>query len=185
MDQNTCFAYLNMELPDDIRRLKEAGYYDAAIARIDACLAEDWTASQNQPLHPQGALPVNPTPHGVDAWRQGLLAHREILRRLPQDYTLTAEQLLNQLQATLRDFTAEEFAALDAAGQMDWRFVEGQKRYIYRAAETLVATIPTLPPVSWTRPSRSAVGIVLSPSTTRWCAPAPSAQTSPCAPASA
>ena len=72
MDQNTCFAYLNMELPDDIRRLKEAGYYDAAIARIDACLAEDWTASQNQPLHPQGALPVNPTPHGVDAWRQSL-----------------------------------------------------------------------------------------------------------------
>lgn len=144
MDQNTCFAYLNMELPDDIRRLKEAGYYDAAIARIDACLAEDWTASQNQPLHPQGALPVNPTPHGVDAWRQGLLAHREILRRLPQDYTLTAEQLLNRLQATLRDFTAEEFAALDAAGQMDWRFVEGQKRYIYRAAETLVATHPDL-----------------------------------------
>ena len=134
MDQNTCFAYLNMELPDDIRRLKEAGYYDAAIARIDACLAEDWTASQNQPLHPQGALPVNPTPHGVDAWRQGLLAHREILRRLPRDYTLTADQLLNRLQATLRDFTAEEFAALDAAGQMDWRFVEGQKRYIYRAA---------------------------------------------------
>ena len=160
MDQNTCFAYLNMELPDDIRRLKEAGYYDAAIARIDACLAEDWTASQNQPLHPQGALPVNPAPHGVDAWRQGLLAHREILRRLPRDYTLTADQLLNKLQATLRNFTAEEFAALDAAGQMDWRFVEGQKRYIYRAAETLVATHPDLaarqldPPVperSWDR----------------------------------
>ena len=35
-DWNTCFAYLNMELPDDIRRLKEAGYYNAAIARIDA-----------------------------------------------------------------------------------------------------------------------------------------------------
>ena len=74
MDQNTCFAYLNMELPDDIRRLKEAGYYDAAIARIDACLAEDWTASQNQPLHPQGALPVNPTVwmHGGRVcWRTG------------------------------------------------------------------------------------------------------------------
>ena len=27
MDQNTCFAYLNMELPDDIRRLKELGDY--------------------------------------------------------------------------------------------------------------------------------------------------------------
>ena len=88
------------------------------------------------------------------------MAHREILRRLPRDYTLTADQLLNKLQATLRDFTAEEFAALDAAGQMDWRFVEGQKRYIYRAAETLVATHPDLaarqldPPVperSWDR----------------------------------
>ena len=184
-DWNTCFAYLNMELPDDIRRLKEAGYYDAAIARIDACLAEDWTASQNQPLHPQGALPVNPTPHGVDAWRQGLLAHREILRRLPQDYTLTAEQLLAQLQATLRDFTAEEFAALDAAGQMDWRFVEGQKRYIYRAAETLVATHPDLaarqldPPVperSWDRFEPSMIG---------WCAPVPPVRILPCAPASA
>ena len=56
-DWNICFAYLNMELPDDIRRLKEAGYYDAAIARIDACLAEDWTASQNQPLHPHHQMP--------------------------------------------------------------------------------------------------------------------------------
>ena len=173
MDQNTCFAYLNMELPDDIRRLKEAGYYDAAIARIDACLAEDWTASQNQPLHPQGALPVNPTPHGVDVWRQGLLAHREILRRLPQDYTLTADQLLNQLQATLRDFTAEGVlwkarSAISTAPPKRWWL-----------------PIPTLPPVSWIRLSRSAAGIVLSLSTTRWCAPAQSAQTSPCAPASA
>lgn len=46
-DWNTCFAYLNMELPDDIRRLKEAGYYNAAIARIDACLAEDCTVPQS------------------------------------------------------------------------------------------------------------------------------------------
>ena len=182
-DWNTCFAYLNMELPDDIRRLKEAGYYNAAIARIDACLAEDWTASQNQPLHPQGALPVNPTPHGVDAWRQGLLAHREILRRLPQDYTLTAEQLLNQLQATLRDFTAEEFAALDAAGQMAlWKAKSATSTV---PPKRWWPPIPTLPPVSWTRPSRSAAGIVLSPSTTRWCAPVQSVQTSPCAPASA
>lgn len=107
------------------------------------------------------------------------------MRRLPRDYTLTAEQLLNKLQATLRDFTAEEFAALDAAGQMDWRFVEGQKRYIYRAAETLVATHPDLAARQLDRPSRSAAGIVLNPSTTKWCAPAQPAQTSPCAPASA
>lgn len=143
-DLNACFAYLNMDLPDDIRRLKEAGYYEQAIARIDACLAEDWTVVQNQPLHPQGPQPENPTPHGVDAWRQGLLAHREILRRLPQEYTQTPAQVLAELQMLLRAFTAEEFAALDAAGQLDWRFVEGEKRYICRAVETLLAIHPDL-----------------------------------------
>ena len=40
-DWNTCFAYLNMELPDDIRRLKEAGYYNAAI-RARAALSPAW-----------------------------------------------------------------------------------------------------------------------------------------------
>ena len=157
-DQNEYFAYLAMGLPDDVRRLKEAGYYAQAIARIDAYLAEDWTATQNQPLQPKGQRPANPTPHGVDAWRKGLLAHREILCRLPQEYTLTAEQVLQQLSARVRDFTAEELAALDAAGQLDWRFVEGQKRYIRHAVDTLLATHADLaarqldPPMpSWER----------------------------------
>ena len=44
----------------------------------------------------------------------------------------------------LRDFTEEEFRALDRAGQMDWRFVRGEKRYISRFAETLIATHPDL-----------------------------------------
>ena len=64
---NACLASLNLGLPDDVRRLKEAGYYTEAIARIDAYLAEDWTKTQNQPVQPGGPLPENPTPHGVDA----------------------------------------------------------------------------------------------------------------------
>ena len=87
-DLNACLASLNLGLPDDVRRLKEAGYYTEAIARIDAYLAEDWTKTQNQPVQPGGPLPENPTPHGVDAMRDALLAQREILRRLPLDYTL-------------------------------------------------------------------------------------------------
>ena len=79
---NACLASLNLGLPDDVRRLKEAGYYTEAIARIDAYLAEDWTKTQNQPVRPGGPLPENPTPHGVDAMRDALLAQREILRRL-------------------------------------------------------------------------------------------------------
>ena len=157
-DMNTCFEALGLDLPDDIRRLKEAGYYEEAIQRIDDCLAEDWTRSQNQPGTPAGALPENPTPRGVDRMRDALLAQREILRRLPQEYCWTGQQALQQLQALLRDFTEEEFRALDRAGQMDWRFVRGEKRYISRFAETLIATTRIWRHVSWTRLRRSAAG---------------------------
>ena len=137
---NACLASLNLGLPDDVRRLKEAGYYTEAIARIDAYLAEDWTKTQNQPVQPGGPLPENPTPHGVDAMRDALLAQREILRRLPLDYTVPEAQALELLQDLVRDVTPEEFRALDRAGAMDWRFVEGEKRYQARFAETLLAT---------------------------------------------
>ena len=141
---NACLASLNLGLPDDVRRLKEAGYYTEAIACIDTYLAEDWTKTQNQPVQPVGPLPENPTPRGVDAMRDALLAQREILRRLPLDYTVPEAQALELLQSLVRDFTPEEFRALDRAGAMDWRFVEGEKRYIRSFAETLLATHPEL-----------------------------------------
>ena len=141
---NACLASLNLGLPDDVRRLKEAGYYTEAIACIDTYLAEDWTKTQNQPVQPAGPLPENPTPCGVDAMRDALLAQREILRRLPLEYTVPEAQALELLQSLVRDFTPEEFRALDHAGAMDWRFVEGEKRYIRSFAETLLATHPEL-----------------------------------------
>ena len=141
---NACLASLNLGLPDDVRRLKEAGYYTEAIACIDTYLAEDWTKTQNQPVQPAGPLPENPTPRGVDAMQDALLAQREILRRLPLDYTVPEAQALELLQSLVRGFTPEEFRALDKAGAMDWRFVEGEKRYIRSFAETLLATHPEL-----------------------------------------
>ena len=141
---NACLASLNLGLPDDVRRLKEAGYYTEAIACIDTYLAEDWTKTQNQPVQPAGPLPENPTPRGVDAMRDALLAQREILRRLPLDYTVPEAQALEMLQSLVRGFTPEEFRALDKAGAMDWRFVEGEKKYIHSFAETLLATHPEL-----------------------------------------
>ena len=139
-DWNEAVRSLNVGLPDDIARLKAAGYYQEAIARIDRLLAEDWTKTQNQPVQPAGPLPENPTPCGVDAMRDALLAQREILRRLPLDYTVPEAQALELLQSLVRGFTPEEFRALDRAGAMDWRFVEGEKRYQARFAETLLAT---------------------------------------------
>ena len=39
-DQNEWFRSLNAGLPDDVARLKAAGYYREAIERIDAYLAD-------------------------------------------------------------------------------------------------------------------------------------------------
>ena len=75
-DWNEAVRSLNVGLPDDIARLKAAGYYQEAIARIDRLLAEDWTKTQNGPASngiapPEGYVPPeNPTPHGVDALRE-------------------------------------------------------------------------------------------------------------------
>ena len=38
-DLNEAFVHLNVGLPDDVERLKAAGYYKEAMARIDEYLA--------------------------------------------------------------------------------------------------------------------------------------------------
>ena len=52
-DWNETLRSLNVGLPDDVERLKAAGYYEEAIARIDAYLAEDcaptWMSSPRTP----------------------------------------------------------------------------------------------------------------------------------------
>ncbi len=138
-DMNECLASMNVGVPDDVRRLKEAGYYKQALARIDAYLAEDWCESAN---HPKGQplAPQNPAPHGVDAMRDSLMLQREVIKRLQGEYCWSEEQALARVQSMVRDFTDEEFRLLDEAGDMDWRFVDGEKRYMKRFAETLLYT---------------------------------------------
>ena len=53
---NETFRSLNVGLPDDVERLKAAGYYQEAIERIDAYLAEGRAAgrlSQPSPIFPR------------------------------------------------------------------------------------------------------------------------------------
>lgn len=144
-DQNEWFRSLNAGLPDDVERLKAAGYYREAIARIEDYLAEDWTQTQNSPRsqgldQPGGVLPENPTPRGVDALREALLVQKEILRRIPEEYCYNEAQAVARMQGLVRDFTVEEFRQLVREGRVDWRFVEGEKHFLDRFAETLLAT---------------------------------------------
>ena len=165
-DLNETLRSLNVGLPDDVERLKAAGYYEEAIARIDAYLAEDWTMTQNSP-YSQGLCPhmdvqpENPTPHGVDVLRDAMIAQREIMRRIPAEYTWSKADAIAEMQRRVKDFTPEEFEMLDRENRMDWRFVEGEKRYQNRFASTLIATLPggrsTRPPSRTARKSAAAV----------------------------
>ena len=144
-DQNEAFRWLNVGLPDDVERLAAAGYYTEAIERIDAYLAEDWTQTQNGAhAAADDRPPENPTPNGPDALRAALTVRREIYRRLPQEYCYNEAEAVAQMQGLVRDFTLEEFRALVRDGRVDWRFVEGEKHFLDRFDQTLIATHPDL-----------------------------------------
>ena len=109
-DLNEAFVHLNVGLPDDVERLKAAGYYKEAVARIDEYLAEDWTETQNSPRSqglemPEYEQPANPVPHGVNALRDALLVQKEIMCRLPQEYCWNEAQAVARM---LRDALPEK-----------------------------------------------------------------------------
>ena len=116
-DLNEAFVHLNVGLPDDVERLKAAGYYKEAMARIDEYLAEDWTETQNSPRSqglemPEYEQPANPVPHGVDALRDALLVQKEIMRRLPQEYCWNeAQAVARMLREALPEKEVQVFHA--------------------------------------------------------------------------
>ena len=106
MNLNDSFRYLHMGVPDDIARLQGIGDFDEAIRRIDEKLA--------------GELPM--------AMRQSLIAHREILRRLPLDYPYTRETAISYASSLLPGFDGAELDALERAGRIDWIQYRGHPR---------------------------------------------------------
>ena len=67
MNVNDYFKYINMGLPEDIRRLKDAGYYDEAMRLMDI----------------KAARPDTP-----EELKYCFLAWKEIFRRIPREYSL-------------------------------------------------------------------------------------------------
>lgn len=145
MDLNETLRWLDAGLPEDIARLAQAGFYNEAIARIDARLAEDWEACGNRPAY-QGLpetgliLPENPAKQAPAAQAAGMIAWREILRRLPAEYPYTEQQAVELARGQIPDFTVAEFRALVAENRVDWRFVNGEKHYAERFCATLLDT---------------------------------------------
>ena len=116
MDCNAAFADFAAGLPEDLERMYRAGDFEAARRTI-------------RRYRDRGNLP----PADLGALR----ALEEMMRRLPDNYTLTRDQAIAQLREEIPDFAGTEFDALVEAGRIDWRYLEGTPRYLDRFAEAL------------------------------------------------
>lgn len=119
MNLNENLRWLGVGLSDKILRCKARGDFDGAKCLIDARLAE-----KNVP----------------ESFRRGLLAEKELLRRLPSDYPLTRNEALSCVREHIPDFSAEEFTCLEEDGRIDWIYCQGEKRYFRKFFETLCKT---------------------------------------------
>ncbi|MDR1649004.1 MAG: transglutaminase domain-containing protein [Synergistaceae bacterium] len=95
--------YLLVELPEDIAKLKTAGYFERAGRVIDKRL--------------QKQLPL--------ALRKRLEIEKEILARIPLYYPYSYERAFSLLSASFRDFGPEEMETLWEEDALDWIFVKG------------------------------------------------------------
>jgi hypothetical protein len=119
MNLNENLRWLGLGLSDDILRCKARGDFDGAIRLIEARLAKESTP---------------------ELFRCGLLAEKELLRRLPTDYPMSRGEALACVREHIPDFSAEEFTRLEEDGRIDWIYCQGEKRYFRKFFETLCKT---------------------------------------------
>lgn len=119
MNINENFRFLHLGLPDDVLRCKLHGDFEGAICAIDRYLNSDRT--------PQ-------------ALKNGLIAQREMIRRLPWDYPYSKTEALALVRQHIPDFTETEFNALEDAWKIDWIYDHGVPRYFDRFFESLCKT---------------------------------------------
>ncbi|MGI6076364.1 MAG: transglutaminase-like domain-containing protein [Pyramidobacter sp.] len=116
MDVNGTFRALCAGLPDDIRRLKEHGDFQGALAAIDARLAREGTP---------------------EMLRRALTAQAEMIRRLPANYPFSRGEALARVRRHMAGFSDAEFDEMVRDGRIDWIYVDGAPRYFARFFETL------------------------------------------------
>ena len=119
MNVNDYFKYINMGLPEDIRRLKDAGYYDEAMRLMDI----------------KAARPDTP-----EELKYCFLAWKEIFRRIPREYSLSKDDLFKQFKEKISDFTEEDFKKEEDDGLLRWIFLKGEKRYFKSSVRTVLKT---------------------------------------------
>lgn len=122
MNINDTLRYLNIGLPEDILRRKMYGDLEGAIRLIDLRLDSD-----NIP----------------QALRCCLIAQRELMNRLPLDYTYTRQQALDIVREHIPDFTEEEFDQRVDQGKIGWIYLNGEMRFFNRFFQSMCKSEPS------------------------------------------
>ena len=110
-------------LPEDVLKAKWCGDFDRALRLIDIKVKSEKT-------------PV--------CLKRRLLLEREILLRLPLDYTYTQTEAVKLVQKDIPDFTSEELDDLRDNGKVDWIYIKGETMYSTRFYETLLKVYPDI-----------------------------------------
>lgn len=121
MNFNHCFSYLASGMPENIERLRYNGNFDEAVLQIDRML------SQNPDF----------------SMKNSLIAHREMLLRLPAQYPFSYCEAMRIIREHIPDFTDDEFALYESDRKIGWIFINGEKRYFSRFFNTLCKTDPS------------------------------------------
>lgn len=121
MNINDSIRYLNIGLPEDIRRCQMLGDFTEAIRLIDFRLQQTDIA---------------------DCLRDSLIAHRAIFQRLPAEFPYSREAALAIVQADIPDFTAEELQRHMDLRNIRWIYVDGQVRISRRFYSSMLKAVP-------------------------------------------
>lgn len=112
-----------VSLPEDIMKMKWAGYFDEARAMIENRLALD-------------DLP--------EPYRNRLIIELKSMEHFEDCYVKTEEEVLKEIRAKVPEFTDEDFNKLIIAGKLEWAFIKGEKRFLRSTVRNLFNQTPQL-----------------------------------------
>ena len=120
---NEKLKYLNVDLPEDILKLKAYGDFDRLNRVIDRRL-------ENEKV--------------PEALKERLRLEKEIIKIIPKSYPYDYDQALKLLQDSFKDFKQEELEELWEIDAVDWFYIDGKVHFKDDIVANLVKTRPHL-----------------------------------------
>ena len=121
MNINDTFRYLNVDIPEDIRRCQMLGNFEEAIRLIDFRLAQTNIA---------------------DCLRYSLIAHKAIFQMLPREFPYSKADALAIVRKDIPDYTEEELQEQMDLRNIRWIYVNGEVGISRRFYASMLKAVP-------------------------------------------